>query len=540
MKFNKTIKNNIFFYFWSGLIVLISINSTLAYADTNNTLEHQRSMSIDVPFSAQTFWGTHNSYNSSAYGYPFPNHSQSIKTQLEMGAQIIELDVWNTWDGGFESSSSFPFFKETTNIFLCHGICNYTSDEKFWYILSNQIKPFLENPAYADQVIIFYLEDHAGNNHSKVAKDLNDHIGNYIYKSGGCNKIPTTLTPQDVLDAGKRLVIYKGGSCGSNSSLNALVFDTGSNGIDFIFEAKPTGCGSISPLGTCKDYSPSEIATELETNGKNYVRLDHVSPSGVDVPAVAWSWNNNTNEPSTSVSKRCAVQQAGTNGHYTGGSWRAVDCSEQHYVACIASDGNSWTINANLTADFNGATTLCTANTSGTFSVPVNANQNVKLTNAKDTAGVAEVWININDIDNDGVWNAGHNYNAYTPYIPYTFDEPVSFVLSKGNFVLSTGESITTRNRRLVMQGDGNLVIYKYNYLTKATEGALWATGTNPSSNAKATFQGDGNLVIYSGGNPLWATGTNPNGSVLKLQDDGDLVIYNSSGNALWTSGTNN
>ena len=88
---------------------------------------------------------------------------------------------------------------------------------------------------------------------------------------------------------------------------------------------------------------------------------------------------------------------------------------------------------------------------------------------------------------------------------------------------------------RVVMQGDGNLVLYRANGTPK------WATGTDGSDVGGASFQGDGNLVLYrSDGVPIWASGTDGNaGAVLVLQDDGNLVIYAADGRALWATGTN-
>ncbi len=85
----------------------------------------------------------------------------------------------------------------------------------------------------------------------------------------------------------------------------------------------------------------------------------------------------------------------------------------------------------------------------------------------------------------------------------------------------------------LVMQGDGNLVLY-------GPFGAMWHTYTHGNNGASAVFQGDGNLVVYSAwGTPLWYSGTHGNSNAtLAVQDDGNLVIYASNGTPLWASGT--
>jgi len=111
-----------------------------------------------------------------------------------------------------------------------------------------------------------------------------------------------------------------------------------------------------------------------------------------------------------------------------------------------------------------------------------------------------------------------------------------SLTFANDELILFAGESITTQNRRLIMQKDGNLVLYKVNNGTLGR--SLWATNTK-GSHYKVRFQGDGNLVIYhENGNAIWATGTNPQGNTLELQEDGDLIIYSHTGSALWSTQT--
>ncbi len=73
-----------------------------------------------------------------------------------------------------------------------------------------------------------------------------------------------------------------------------------------------------------------------------------------------------------------------------------------------------------------------------------------------------------------------------------------------------------------------------------STKTAIWASNTYGNPGAKLVMQGDGNLVIYSKyGRALWASGTDGNPGAYKvMQGDGNLVIYSKDGKALWSSGT--
>jgi len=83
----------------------------------------------------------------------------------------------------------------------------------------------------------------------------------------------------------------------------------------------------------------------------------------------------------------------------------------------------------------------------------------------------------------------------------------------------------------MVMQGDGNLVVYD------AAGRPKWATGTSVGGSF-LVLQSDGNLVMYSPDNaPVWTTATAAPGATLAMQDDGNLVLYDGSGRPIWDSG---
>jgi surface antigen len=100
--------------------------------------------------------------------------------------------------------------------------------------------------------------------------------------------------------------------------------------------------------------------------------------------------------------------------------------------------------------------------------------------------------------------------------------------LTAGQFLLSGNGAYS-----LVMQGDGNLVVY-------AGAKALWDSQTSTAGASVVLQPGDGNLVVYStAGKALWSAyvPTSPSDS-LQMQDDGNLVVYDTAGRAQWAAMT--
>ncbi|MFF0866556.1 hypothetical protein ACFYUV_32700 [Nonomuraea sp. NPDC003560] len=102
-----------------------------------------------------------------------------------------------------------------------------------------------------------------------------------------------------------------------------------------------------------------------------------------------------------------------------------------------------------------------------------------------------------------------------------------------GNLLRSGEEVCQTGAAKLIMQSDGNLVLYNNGR-------AVWAANTTETltkpSGYRAEFQTDGNFVVYAYNPPIvrWASNTwsTCSGSAvceLVIQADGNVVIYNMS-----------
>jgi hypothetical protein len=120
----------------------------------------------------------------------------------------------------------------------------------------------------------------------------------------------------------------------------------------------------------------------------------------------------------------------------------------------------------------------------------------------------------------------------------YTYDKAdnrTNVTVCAAGITLLAGQSMASPDGRFVlsMQTDGNLVLY-------GPDGPTWWTGTNGGSDRRMVMQPDGNLVVYNGANQaLWASNTSGNpGSTLSLQNDGNLVIVSCAGAPIWTSNT--
>jgi hypothetical protein len=106
-------------------------------------------------------------------------------------------------------------------------------------------------------------------------------------------------------------------------------------------------------------------------------------------------------------------------------------------------------------------------------------------------------------------------------------------------FTLGVGGECQMGKSRLVMQTDGNLVLYD------EFGGVRFSSNTWGNPGSYLTFQDDGNLVVYNGWGPyrrvLWSPntwGARPCGCFLAIQEDGNVVIYNQGMAVRWSTNT--
>lgn len=147
------------------------------------------------------------------------------------------------------------------------------------------------------------------------------------------------------------------------------------------------------------------------------------------------------------------------------------------------------------------------------------------------------------------VWSDVFTFRA--PYFGGTVPAPrrtsSAFLMqtAPGSDHLDRDEQLTAGTRLVAPSGvaevslqssDGNLVLYAL----KPSRSVLWTANTQGHAGDRLLMQGDGNLVVYGAdGQAVWSSGTTGSGAVrLVLGDDCDLVLQKADGNAAWRTGT--
>ncbi|WP_328874291.1 RHS repeat-associated core domain-containing protein [Streptomyces sp. NBC_00287] len=113
----------------------------------------------------------------------------------------------------------------------------------------------------------------------------------------------------------------------------------------------------------------------------------------------------------------------------------------------------------------------------------------------------------------------------------------VSHQYLRAGWKLTAGQEVRSQRARMVMENDGDLVIYD-----RDTGKLRWHTNTGGNPGAWATMQDDGNFVVYSAtGTSLWSTNTAVgagSGHFATLQDGGSFAVYDATWKLKWTAGS--
>ena len=476
---------------------------------TGQALIRQRLIDIDSPLANSNIIGTHNSFNSSVYGgafsYPDPNQVDSIFNQLRMGSRNIELDVH--WTPKQEGPFSFP-----NRLLLCHGTSSHlgcSTSDRYLAEGLDEIQAWLNSPASDNQVLLLHIEDHMDGQNGEAFNQINARFGNYIYTSGGCHEIPSSLTKANVLNIGKKIVVWTDGGCSGDANWNGMVF-SGLGAISRIWEDSTT-VGGIAGSGAVILYN--DVVNSF-ANGINLIDLDQLHQNDSRLEAAIWSWD--VNEPNNfGGNENCAIQHAN-------GRWNDDNCENEYAFACQHTPSGNWAISSLVGTWGIGALACNGLGTDYQFNRPTDSQSNQSLKLAKEASGQTSLWLNHDDRSAEGSWTTSHTSDVF---------------FSAGSLSLSAGQTVSGLTRLLKMELDCNLVLYSVN--DGVVGGNLWSSGTSGAGDDCEThFQGDGNLVVYDGsGQALWHSSTS--GAELRIQADGNAVIYHIGGSALWQTFTN-
>lgn len=364
-------------------------------------LEYQRKLQLDVPFVGANIIGTHNSYNSSAYDYAFPNQDTKINKQLNMGARIIDFDL-HYYKTALES---------TKKIRLCHaqsvGVCS-RFDRLFKDGLKEVRDWLRDNP---NTVLIINLENHIDSQkgYSKARSILRDVLENYIYRSEGCSEFPSNITPRQILAAGKQVIVTMGRGCTGHDDLDKRIFHSLSTKLKKLSEDASTFGGGF-------DISESEIADGFSgENGPTYqlVKLDFMdvrpNKSRTRVDAGIWSWRSN--RPNNRFDNdHCAHSDMSKDPDQWGGTWEDSPCDNVKRFACrvVGTKGpNATWVFPSASGRWDQGESVCNSVTGRNlaFGMPMNSVEQKRLRKAQQNDGnAARVWLNYTDQAYEGNW----------------------------------------------------------------------------------------------------------------------------------------
>lgn len=331
----------------------------------DRALDLQYQLGGDVPMRNAPIIGTHNSFNSVAEmgltaATADPNQQLSIVDQLNLDIRAIELDVH--WTVSPSTGQLAPL--------VCHGFDNHfpCSTEKTLGPVLDEVGGWLREPANSDQVLFLYLEDHLDNQagYDAAAAILQEKLGDLLYApaaGGGCQKLPLDLTRDQILAAGKRVVLVGNSKCGIGTAWPALVFNWEDH--------RETGTPLFSEFPTCgRDYTRAEyestqiryyedarpsqptalritpqVAAEMARCGVDLLGFDQLMPNDPRLTALVWSWAKG--QPGRGS---CAVQTSHPGSLST--RWKTLSCGELRRPACRR--GTTWSLGAEAVTEQRG------------------------------------------------------------------------------------------------------------------------------------------------------------------------------------------
>lgn len=409
----------------------------------HRAIVEQRKLGLTLPLREVQIPSSHNSFNSSSYPGVSSNdlnQTRSLLEQLQLDMRSIELDVH--WLPHAASGGHAPV--------LCHGRgaaeehLGCTPLDRHLSEGLEEIAVFLNSPQGVNQVIILDIEDSLSpaplsglgttteQAHGAALNTIIAALGDLIYQppqDGLCHSTPMDISQQDILDAGKQILIT--GGCGSsdwpkwsfevNSIRPGQKAHTGFSGYpdcdaaDYDFsqyrERWVRLWEDTTVVGAVTNTSLTRMSSQNQQDmlhcGVNFFSLDRVDPNpasvsvgnpayigqGINFADLVWSWA--PDKPAVDEDLDCAMLDVND------GRFHDIDCSSSLPYACLKSDAlaspildtsNLWQTTG--TGEFGAAN----CSVAYEFNVPRNGWLKQKLLEQMASAGVTQVWINRKEV----------------------------------------------------------------------------------------------------------------------------------------------
>jgi hypothetical protein len=387
-----------------------------SWLDTALNLQYQ--LGNDVGLRDAPWIGTHNSYNSVAemgqtIATSDPNQQLSINDQLDLDIRSIELDLhWFQRPGDSEPQPV-----------VCHATGTHLgcSTEKPLGPVLDEVNAWIRDPAHSSQVLFVYLEDHLDNptGYDTASAQIQQRLGDILYTpaaGAGCQQLPLDLTRDQVLAAGKRVILVGNSNCGQGAAWPSLVFDWEAHlekqaqnfsdfpvcGTDFTREQYQSTQvryyedGRPSQSGFPGHITP-DLAAGMARCGVDLIGLDQLAPpDDARLTSLVWSWAQGQPKKGT-----CAVQGAKRGSLLT--RWKTLPCRKQLRPACRK--GATWLLGRKQVAEKRGRK-ACKAR-HAQFAVPRTGYEAQLLRLKMRRAHVSQVWLGY--VKRDGEWTALDN-----------------------------------------------------------------------------------------------------------------------------------
>lgn len=184
--------------------------------DTWLALRSQMNLQWDEPISNVVWLGSHNAFNSLGGIFPLlndgvatvlgtsPNQSVSAVGQLNLGARLIEFDLWAGGDG--------------TDLFLRHGASDLTDDINIDFDAAMQgMDDWLTRPENANDIIFLDFEDRVEQKdikpglvgaRSTLLDAITSYFGSEVYLPADLLAGGAWPSRRELVEAGKRVIIF--------------------------------------------------------------------------------------------------------------------------------------------------------------------------------------------------------------------------------------------------------------------------------------------------------------------------------------------